>query len=70
MLGPNDRLYVTVTSYEPHVDCNPTPIAVPSKESCQYLLSMMPAGQNLQMFGTDKFDRSIIHLPKVYDHGQ
>lgn len=69
MLGLNNLLYVTVTSYEPYVDCDSTPSTVLSEESRQYVLSTMPAGQNSIMFGTNTFAREIDHLPKVYEYG-
>lgn len=60
MLVPNNLLYVTVTSYEPYVDGDPTPITVLSEKSCQYVLSTMPVGKNFyhvqyeQVFAGDR----------------
>lgn len=66
-LGHLGDLLISIRSYEPSVDCDPRPSKVPSYESCQDALSIMPVGVQTCLFGTDHFDRRIrFVLPRYY----
>ena len=49
----NHELFVTVSKYDPGVDCDPRPARYPSFESCDQLLQVMPAGVTVMQFSTD-----------------
>lgn len=55
----NHELLVTVSKYDPAVDCDPRPAQSPSFGSCDQLLQGMPAGVNVMQFSTDRTQAGV-----------
>ena len=70
-LGRYGTFIITIRSYEPSVDCDPLSSNVPTQESCQGVLTIMPSAVSPRPFGERPVvdEKHTYGLPRNYSSG-